>query len=101
VGAAGNAFCGGFGGHAAAWLLNRVILRTKAQPFMVEMPSYRIPTLRNVVTRMWEVDGSFENDSPSPFQRFPSISSLRQTRAGRECQSKFSGQKSSDFLKNH
>lgn len=37
-----------------AWFMNRHILRIKAQPFILEMPDYRVPTLRNVVTRMWE-----------------------------------------------
>lgn len=37
-----------------AWIMNRCILRIKAQPFILEMPDYRVPTLRNVVIRMWE-----------------------------------------------
>lgn len=37
-----------------AWLLNRHVLKTAAQPFILEMPDYRVPTLRNVVIRMWE-----------------------------------------------
>lgn len=37
-----------------AWVLNRCILKLKAQPFILEMPDYRIPALRNVLTRMWE-----------------------------------------------
>ncbi|GAB4173342.1 MAG: ferrous iron transport protein B [Terrimicrobiaceae bacterium] len=36
------------------WFLNRVILKIQAQPFILEMPPYRVPTLRNVVIRMWE-----------------------------------------------
>jgi ferrous iron transport protein B len=37
-----------------AWILNRCILKTKAQPFILEMPDYRVPAMRNVVIRMWE-----------------------------------------------
>ena len=37
-----------------AWVMNRFILRIKAQPFILEMPDYRVPTLRNVFQRMWE-----------------------------------------------
>lgn len=37
-----------------AFVLNRFILRTKPQPFILEMPPYRVPAVRNVVTRMWE-----------------------------------------------
>lgn len=37
-----------------AFVLNHFILRTKPQPFILEMPPYRVPAVRNVVTRMWE-----------------------------------------------
>lgn len=37
-----------------AWVLNRFVLRIKAQPFILEMPDYRVPALRNVAIRMWE-----------------------------------------------
>lgn len=37
-----------------AWLMNRVILRTPPLPFLLEMPSYRIPDMRNVLLKMWE-----------------------------------------------
>jgi len=37
-----------------AWVLNRFILRIKPLPFILEMPDYRLPVLRNVVHRMWE-----------------------------------------------
>lgn len=36
-----------------AWFMNRCILKIKAQPFILEMPDYRIPTMRNVLIRMW------------------------------------------------
>jgi len=42
-----------------AWFMNRCILKIKAQPFILEMPDYRIPTLRNVLTRMWERGRAF------------------------------------------
>ena len=37
-----------------AWVLNKFFLKIKPQPFILEMPSYRIPTLRNIFQRMWE-----------------------------------------------
>ena len=42
-----------------AWFMNRRILKIKAQPFILEMPDYRIPTLQNVVIRMWERGRAF------------------------------------------
>lgn len=42
-----------------AWFMNRCLLKIKAQPFILEMPDYRVPTLRNVVTRMWERGRAF------------------------------------------
>lgn len=37
-----------------AWLLNRVILRVRALPFILEMPEYKWPDWRNVGLKMWE-----------------------------------------------
>ena len=37
-----------------AWLLNTFFLKIKTQPFILEMPDYRVPTLRNIFHRMWE-----------------------------------------------
>ncbi len=37
-----------------AWVLNRFFLKIKAQPFILEMPDYRVPTLRNIFHRIWE-----------------------------------------------
>ncbi len=37
-----------------AWLLNTFFLKIKPQPFILEMPDYRVPTLRNIFHRMWE-----------------------------------------------
>jgi len=36
------------------WFLNRIVLRTTPLPFMLEMSSYKIPDMRNVLTKMWE-----------------------------------------------
>lgn len=37
-----------------AWLINRVILKTPPQPFVLELPPYRAPLLRDVLRRMWD-----------------------------------------------
>ncbi len=37
-----------------AWALNKFILRTRPQPFLLEMPPYRRPRLRDIFWRMWE-----------------------------------------------
>jgi ferrous iron transport protein B len=37
-----------------AWTLNRFLLHTKPQPFLLEMPPYRQPRWRDVLWRMWE-----------------------------------------------
>jgi ferrous iron transport protein B len=37
-----------------AWVLNKFFLKIKPQPFILEMPEYRVPTLRNIFHRMWE-----------------------------------------------
>lgn len=37
-----------------AWGLNRFVLRTRPQPFILEMPPYRRPRLRDIFWRMWE-----------------------------------------------
>lgn len=37
-----------------AWVVNRFFLKIKNQPFILEMPDYRVPTLRNIFHRMWE-----------------------------------------------
>ncbi len=41
-----------------AWLLGRM-LKTRAQPFILELPPYRTPDLRNVFFRMWERGRAF------------------------------------------
>lgn len=37
-----------------AWAMNKFILRTRPQPFLLEMPPYRRPRLRDIFWRMWE-----------------------------------------------
>ena len=37
-----------------AWAMNKFILRTRPQPFLLEMPPYRRPRLRGICWRMWE-----------------------------------------------
>jgi ferrous iron transport protein B len=37
-----------------AWALNRFVLRTHPQPFLLEMPPYRRPRWRDIFWRMWE-----------------------------------------------
>ncbi len=37
-----------------AWALNTFFLKLQPQPFILEMPEYRVPTLRNIFHRMWE-----------------------------------------------
>ena len=37
-----------------AWAINRFVLRTRAQAFLLEMPAYRRPRLRDIAWRMWE-----------------------------------------------
>lgn len=42
-----------------AWVLKRTILRGETPPFVLELPSYKIPSLRNVIYRMAERGWSF------------------------------------------
>lgn len=37
-----------------AWAMNKFILRTRPQPFLLEIPPYRRPRLRDILWRMWE-----------------------------------------------
>lgn len=37
-----------------AWGMNKFVLRTRPQPFLLEMPPYRRPRLRDILWRMWE-----------------------------------------------
>lgn len=47
-----------FGGILIAFLtaqiLNRTIFRNKETPFVLELPPYRIPTLKNILIHMWD-----------------------------------------------
>lgn len=43
----------------AAWLINRFMLRTKPMPFVMEMPPYRAPQVRDVAWRMAQRGGAF------------------------------------------
>ncbi|MEX2093865.1 MAG: ferrous iron transport protein B [Pirellulales bacterium] len=42
-----------------AWALKRTILRAETPPFVLELPSYKLPSLRNVLYRMAEQGWSF------------------------------------------
>lgn len=37
-----------------AQILNKTIFRNKETPFVMELPTYRLPTLRNVLHHMWD-----------------------------------------------
>jgi ferrous iron transport protein B len=37
-----------------AWAMNKFVLRTRPLPFLLEMPPYRRPRLRDIFWRMWE-----------------------------------------------
>ncbi len=36
-----------------AWAVNKFLLRTRPLPFLMEMPAYRLPRLRDILWRMW------------------------------------------------
>lgn len=36
-----------------AWVVTRFVLKAKSKPFVLEMPPYRVPRLRDVLWRMW------------------------------------------------
>lgn len=42
-----------------AWLVNKYLLKTKPIPFVMEMPPYRAPQIRNVIWRMTQRGGAF------------------------------------------
>ncbi len=37
-----------------AQLLNKTLFKNKATPFVMELPAYRLPTLRNILYHMWD-----------------------------------------------
>jgi len=43
----------------SARLLNRTVLRGPSEPFVMELPPYRIPTAKSIVTHMWEPGKSY------------------------------------------
>lgn len=42
-----------------AFVLNKFILRTRPQPFLLELPAYRVPRLRDVAWRMFQSGAEF------------------------------------------
>ena len=42
-----------------AWIFNRVIFKTKRTPFVLEMPLYRVPRMRDVLLRMFDKGKDF------------------------------------------
>lgn len=42
-----------------AWFVTRFILKTKSQPFVMELPKYRAPRMRDVGYRMWQAGLEF------------------------------------------
>ncbi len=41
-------------GIVTAWVLGKTILKQEADPFVMELPPYRIPTARNMFLHMWD-----------------------------------------------
>ena len=42
-----------------AWVVTRFILKTKSQPFVMELPKYRAPRMKDVIYRMWQAGWEF------------------------------------------
>ncbi len=42
-----------------AWVLTRLILKTRPQPFVLELPRYQVPKPRDVLFRMWQSGSEF------------------------------------------
>jgi ferrous iron transport protein B len=51
---AGIYFAGILIAFLTAQLLNHTIFRNKETPFVLELPPYRIPTLKNIIVHMWD-----------------------------------------------
>lgn len=51
---AGIYFAGILIAFLTAQLLNHTIFRNKETPFVLELPPYRIPTLKNIIIHMWD-----------------------------------------------
>ncbi len=43
----------------AAYILTKFVIKTKPQPFLLEMPSYRLPRMQDVLFRMWMAGKEF------------------------------------------
>ena len=48
---------------AVAWLLKRTILKTGTSSFMLELPTYKLPSFQNVFLKVWEGASSFVKDA--------------------------------------
>jgi ferrous iron transport protein B len=44
---------------AVAWVLRRTLLRGQTPSFVMELPTYQLPSVRNVVSRVWDAGWSF------------------------------------------
>ena len=42
-----------------AWVVTRFVLKTKSQPFVMELPKYRAPRLSDMAFRMWQAGWDF------------------------------------------
>ncbi len=42
-----------------AWLFTRFMIKTTAQPFLMEMPPYRVPRTKNILHRVYEAGAEF------------------------------------------
>ncbi len=42
-----------------AWVVTRFVLKTKSQPFVMELPKYRAPRMKDVLYRMWQAGWEF------------------------------------------
>ena len=42
-----------------AWILKKTILRGEVAPFVLELPEYKVPSLRVVFSRVWEASQAF------------------------------------------
>lgn len=52
-------FLGGISALIAALLMKKTVLRSDSLPFFMEMPPYRLPTWRAVLTQMWDSTKAF------------------------------------------
>ena len=48
---------------AVAWVLKRTILKTGTSSFMLELPTYKLPSFENVFLKVWEGASSFVKDA--------------------------------------